>query len=81
MSSHFTVDYEWDAYYWHWMALTSKRLWLTGWNWRVYLSSDELFRRTLVLGPLVIALWRTKETREEARLCEHAMDRIEKGQP
>ena len=81
MSRHFAVDYEWDSHYWHWMALTSKRFWFNGWDWRVYLGGDEFFRRTVVIGPLVIALWRTKETREEARLCERAMDRIEKGEP
>ena len=73
-------DSAWDAEYWKYMALTSRRLWFNGWDWRIYLGGDEFFRRTIVVGPACIALWRTREAREEARSCEREMDRIKKAE-
>lgn len=70
-------DALWDYSYWRYMALSKRRVWLHGWDWRVYLSGDEFERRTLSIGPVCIALWSTKETRESIRDCERAMDAIE----
>ena len=54
---------------WELAAIERKRVWLSSWpRWTriVFLGSDEFFRRTLCIGPVVIALWRFRDedTRE-----------------
>ena len=56
-----------DVAYWQYMAISPRpRLWWHGWTGRaIWMGDDEWRRRTLVLGPLVVALWacRCKECR------------------
>lgn len=64
----------WAGAYWQWLAQYGrKRIWRSGWDrWALALGGDEFRRRTLVVGPFVIALWQCRgceECREdEARL-------------
>lgn len=47
--------------YWKMLALKKRKAWLLG-AWRFpFLGSDEYWRRTLVIGPFVFALWVTSE--------------------
>ena len=74
---------KWDAEYWHYLALTKRRVWWLAreWRhwagWRIYLGGDEYGRRTVVVGPVCIALWMTREARQDIDDCVRAMDRIE----
>lgn len=44
--------------YWKMLAIKKRKAWLIPISWRlVYLGSDEYWRRTLVIGPFVFALW------------------------
>ena len=62
----FHADLQWEADYWHLMALNKRRVWFYGpgcTGWLPRLGDDEYGRRTLVLGTpitghIVIALWR-----------------------
>lgn len=63
---------EWEAAYWEWGARFGrrKRVWRSGWDhWSLELSVDEYSRRTLVVGPWVIALWgcRCEDCKAEER--------------
>ena len=63
----------WEMAYWEWLAkYGQKRFWWFGWNWKIFLGSDEMSRRTLVLGPLVIALWRCR-----CEMCVEEKERLE----
>lgn len=76
-------DLEWDAAYWEYMALTARRFWFSGWDYRVYLGGDEFWRRTIVIGPLCIALWRTSDNKNRVKELERRLDaldpEVEKG--
>lgn len=67
-------DARWDAAYWEYMALHKRRVWWLGWDWRIYLGGDEYNRRTIVVGPVCIALWHDSEARERIAVCEDIMD-------
>lgn len=55
------LHWEWQACMWQHYALTKRRAWWCGWRgmkpWP-WIGSDEYWRYTLVLGPVVVALWR-----------------------
>ncbi|WP_346007446.1 hypothetical protein [Janibacter terrae] len=70
-------DARWSAAYWEYMALRKKRVWWLGWDWRIHLGGDEYDRRTIVVGPVCIALWHDSEARERIADCERVMDDID----
>lgn len=80
MTFRVTSDAEWDAAYWQWLALNKSRAWWNGWDWRIYLGGDEYWRRTVVIGPVCIALWRSPEWREVVADCDRRMDKIEQDE-
>lgn len=55
---------QWEPRYWEHLAKRiPPRIWLLGWpGWRrpVGMASDEVNRRTVWVGPLVVALWRCR---------------------
>ena len=61
-------DDEWNAAYWELVALTRPRAWWwSGWpHWTkpVGIGTDEYWRWTVWVGPLVVAFWTTSEGRE-----------------
>jgi hypothetical protein len=55
---HVVDGQDWETAYWEWEAKYGyKRVWSLPGNWKIFLGSDETNRRTLVVGPIVIALW------------------------
>lgn len=51
---------KWEIAYWEHLARFGrrKRIWRSGWDrWALRLGDDEIGRRTLVIGPWVVALW------------------------
>lgn len=69
---------KWELAYWEWMAKNRKRLWLTD-RWALTLGEDELNRRTLVVGPVVVALWhcRCVDCRADEQVLLDIIDREE----
>lgn len=64
------TDEGFDAAYWEYTALTRKRFWIAKrekyddikwWENLIYIGGDEYWRWTIVIGPLVVALWRMPE--------------------
>jgi hypothetical protein len=48
--------------FWKMSALRKKRVWFCQTRWSIpRTGTDEYWRRTIVIGPLVIALWTTKQ--------------------
>lgn len=71
---------EWDANYWHHAALTKKRIWWYGTHAMKpypWIGSDEYWRYTLVLGPLVIALWRMPNWHIEEADARQRMEELD----
>lgn len=57
------TETEWEIAYWEFLAKNRKRFWLLDGSlrhWKIFLGSDEVNRRTLVVGPLVVALWQCR---------------------
>ena len=67
---------DWDeGLYWEHAALTKRRVWRArGYEPLVMIGSDEYWRYTLVLGPVVVALWRMPEGRERIRSLQASLD-------
>lgn len=73
------AETEWSLAYWEWMAkFGRKRFWWSGWEhwWALAIGDDEFNRRTVVLGPVVVALWqcRCRYCKDEAARLQAIID-------